>query len=91
VVGSNSVSATCRVFSTRSGRLKRCILVWQEPDARGTEAILEFLETTDVGRKAREDEWERASIGSAEAQEKLVEAEEELVEMEGDGVMRGVR
>ena len=26
-------------------------------DERCTEAILEFLESTDVGRKAREEEW----------------------------------
>jgi hypothetical protein len=31
-------------------------------DERCTEAILEFLETTDVGRKAREEEWEQTMV-----------------------------
>jgi len=50
-----------------------------------TEAILQFLESTDVGRKAREEEWEQASSGTAEEQEEGVEGAEELMEMEGGG------
>jgi len=54
-------------------------------DERCTEAILEFLESTDVGRKAREEEWEQASSGTAEEQEEGAEGAEELMEMEGGG------
>jgi len=54
-------------------------------DERYTKAILEFLESTDVGRKAREEEWEQASNGTAEEQEKVVEGEEESMEVRDDG------
>jgi ribonuclease HI len=53
-------------------------------DERCTEAILEFLETTDVGRKAREEEWEYASDGTTGMQEEVVEGEEESTEVEGE-------
>jgi hypothetical protein len=43
------------------------------------------VETTDVGSKAREEEWEQASNGTAGTQEEVVEGEEELMEVEGDG------
>jgi len=35
-------------------------------DERCTDAILTFLETTNVGRKPREEEWEEGSDGSVE-------------------------
>ena len=54
-------------------------------DERCTEAILEFLESTDVGRKAREEEWEQASSGTEGEQEEGAEGAEELMEMEGGG------
>jgi len=38
-------------------------------DERCTDAILKFLETTDVGRKAREDERERGSYGPGEQED----------------------
>jgi len=52
---------------------------------RCTGAILEFLESTDVGRKARGEEWEQASNDTAEKQEEVVEGDEESMEVEGDG------
>jgi len=54
-------------------------------DERYTKAILEFLESTDVGRKAREEEWEQASNGTVEEQEKVVEGKEESMEVRDDG------
>jgi len=54
-------------------------------DERCTKAILEFLESTDVGKKAREEEWEQASDGTAEEQEVGAEGVKELMEVEGDG------
>jgi len=53
-------------------------------DERCTDAILGFLESTDVGRKAREEEWEQASNGTAE-EEEVVGGDEESMEVDGDG------
>jgi len=47
---------------------------------RYTEAILTFLETTDVGRKVREEEWEKGSGAFMEEDDELVEVEVELAE-----------
>jgi len=62
-------------------------------DERCTDAILTFLETTDVGRRAREDNWKNGSESSLEVDGDGVEMgdEEELMEAEvegtgGDGV-----
>jgi hypothetical protein len=69
--------------STKRGRDRFCIADLFA-DGRCTEAILEFLETTDIGRKAREEEWKQASNGATGTQEEVVEGEEELMEVEGD-------
>jgi len=50
-------------------------------DERCTKAILEFLESTDVGKKAGKEEWEQASDGTAEEQEVGVEGVKELMEV----------
>ena len=54
-------------------------------DERCTDAILTFLETTDVGRRAREEEWEKESDGSVEQDDEVLEVETGLVEGERDG------
>jgi len=54
-------------------------------DERCTDAILTFLETTNVGRKAREEEWEEGSDGSVEQDDKVLEGEVRLVEGARDG------
>jgi len=54
-------------------------------DERRTDAILTFLKTTDVGRKVREEEWERGSDGFVEENDELVEMEAEVVVVEEDG------
>ena len=53
-------------------------------DERCTEAIFTFL-AADVGRKAREEEWEDGSDGSVEEEDESVEVEAELAEGEEDG------
>jgi len=58
-------------------------------DERCTEAILTFLETTDVGRRAREDNWKNGSESSLEVDGDGVEMgnEEELMEAEVEGAV----
>jgi hypothetical protein len=67
---------------TKSGR-DRFRIADLFTDERCTETIREFLESTDVGRKAREEEWEQANNGTVETQEEVVEGEESM-EVEGD-------
>jgi len=47
---------------------------------RWTDVILTFLETTDVGRKAREEEWQEGSDGFVEQDGEVLEVEAELVQ-----------
>jgi len=57
-------------------------------DERCTEAILAFLETTDVGRRAREEVWENGSESSLEEDGDVVDMgdeEESMEEVEGVG------
>ena len=60
-------------------------------DERCTEAILTFLETTDVGRRAREEDWENGSESSLEEGGDIVDMgdEEELTEVEVEGAGGG--
>jgi len=60
-------------------------------DERCTEAILTFLETTDVGRQAREEDWENGSESSLEEDGDVVDMgdEEELMEVEVEGAGGG--
>jgi len=60
-------------------------------DERCTEAILTFLETTDVGRRAREEDWENGSESSLEEDGDVVDMgdEEELMEVEVEGAGGG--
>jgi hypothetical protein len=56
-----------------------------------SKAILEYLETTEVGRKIRKEAWEEAQEGSgssAAEKDEMAEVEEELdeVEVAGGGV-----
>jgi len=53
-------------------------------DERCTDAILTFLETTDVGRKAREEGWEKGSDGFVEEEDGAVEVEADVVQGEQD-------
>jgi len=60
-------------------------------DERCTDAILAFLETTDVGRRAREEVWENGSESSLEEDGEVVDMgdEEESMEVEVQGVGGG--
>ena len=77
-------------LQTGRGR-DRCRIADLFADERCTDAILAFLETTDVGRRAREEVWENGSESSLEEDGEVVDMgdEEESMEVEVQGVGGG--